>query len=52
MVPVQQHGSVELPVMTAKDQAGIKEAFDAGADMFLLFDEDASGTITLDEVRE
>jgi Ca2+-binding EF-hand superfamily protein len=50
VVPVSEDGSVDLPVMTALDQQGIREAFDAGADMFLLFDDDASGTITLDEV--
>ena len=51
VVPVQKDGSVQLSVMTSADQQGIKEAFAAGADMFLLFDEDAGGTITLDEVR-
>eukprot|EP00750_Incisomonas_marina_P012060 INCI16530.1.p1 GENE.INCI16530.1~~INCI16530.1.p1 ORF type:complete len:312 (+),score=87.66 INCI16530.1:348-1283(+) len=50
VVPVQKDGSVQLSVMTSADQQGIKEAFAAGADMFLLFDEDAGGTITLDEV--
>jgi len=50
VIPVQKDGSVALNVMTHSDQEGIKQAFAAGADMFLLFDEDAGGTITLDEV--
>ncbi len=47
-------GSVALSAamaMTAADQEGIRTAFATSADMFLLFDEDAGGTITLDEVR-
>lgn len=51
VIPVTQDGSVDTGVMTVADQRGIQEAFASGADMFLLFDEDASGQITLNEVE-
>ena len=50
MIPVGKDGSVAIDAITVSDQQGIKDAFAAGADMFLLFDEDAGGTISLDEV--
>lgn len=50
-IPVNQDGNVDTGVMTVDDQVGIQEAFACGADMFLLFDDDASGLITLNEVE-
>ena len=52
VIPVSEDEDTEsLTAITVADRTALQEAFAVAADCFLLFDEDASGTITIDEME-